>query len=1000
MKKFLTFTLFGIFLSGLLFGQYSEEFRKAHKTGAIKRDSGLSVANRYVNPLHRVLKINADDCSFEEILTEITDQCGIYFVYESKIGKRGGYSLDLERGTVKDVLDDLCADTDLTYVVLDRDKIVVTDKNVSDKKTGKVKGIIRDDSGEILIGANVLIKENNFGSASDETGFYEIKNLKPGVYTIRASFVGFKSKETKVTIVAGRALELDFILEAEGFMVGGIEVVADNELMPVDPQTKTKINAGEIEHLQASSLKDVMSLAPGTKTTNPTLDNTEKATIRGGDAIGTQVVMDGVPISNNTNMQVGMGYSTVNSGIDLRAIPAENIEEVEIIRGIPSVEYGDLTDGLMIVKTKAKASPLRFKAKYNPNVYEMNLNGGFAAGDWVFNLNGNLASSGRDVRVEGDGYTRFAGQVNILYQKDNYEIKNGLFVTRTIDEKKEEPGYVLKEAWFNKDWNIKYNGAFEYNVSDLNKLSAKYSVSYTKRNSYSQQMISRDNTIISDLTENGSREGYIVYGSYLGKKWIKGNEWNIYGDLNYKFKFFTGDYIHSWVAGATYRNEFNNGKGILFDPLFPPMLSSTSPRLRSYDDLPGYTTLSFYLEDKIAGRLLVPFTLQFGARYEVYRPDEFNFSGLWGDGEFINGKNGSFLNPRISFSANIFEDTQIRLSYGVTTKSPPMSMIFAQDRYFDVVDTASIKDATKPEENFSIISTYKHKVANENLKAYKQYKYEASIDQQIGDIGLTLTGYYNKSEDMFSSSNTPIVKYKKSFPDWPNHDIYSVYDTLLDSYYSYTNNGYRNVKGLEFALKTKKIPVINTIFKFDASYMEQESGTNGGYRTASRRFVKELGMEVVPFQNDIEIYRKDLLLNYRFDIQSKSLGMWVTLHIQQQLLEIDGKNNLDDSLAVGYFGKDGNMVWIAEKDRASEKYKGLRDVKEDYEYREEDRPNLWLVNIKVSKELWKGAAVSFFVNNFFNNHPIYEIKRSSDKVYNFQRRNPDIFYGLEFHTSL
>ncbi|MDZ7763810.1 MAG: TonB-dependent receptor plug domain-containing protein [Melioribacteraceae bacterium] len=72
-----------------------------------------------------------------------------------------------------------------------------------------------------------------------------------------------------------------------------------------------------------------------------------------GSSLGTQVIIDGVPVSNTANLQAGIGYSTAGSGVDLRLIPAENIESVEIIRGVPSVKYGDLVDGAVIVKSKA-----------------------------------------------------------------------------------------------------------------------------------------------------------------------------------------------------------------------------------------------------------------------------------------------------------------------------------------------------------------------------------------------------------------------------------------------------------------------------------------------------------------------------------------------------------------------------------------------------------------------------------------------------------------------
>jgi hypothetical protein len=384
---------------------------------------------------------------------------------------------------------------------------------------------------------------------------------------------------------------------------------------------------------------------------------------------------------------------------------------------------------------------------------------------------------------------------------------------------------------------------------------------------------------------------------------------------------------------------------------------------------------------------------------ESYRPEGINVSGLWGESDLIESNNGMFFNPRVNLSYNLFESTQLRLSYGVTSKSPPMGMIFAQDEYFDIVDTVSVKNPQQPDSNFSIISTYIKPKANEDLKGYKQYKYEASIDQQIGSVGFTLTGFLNNTEDMFSSDGIPTALYKKSYPNWPSTSGATPYDTLLDKYSRYTNDGYSDIKGLEFSFKTRRLPVINTSFKFDAAYSQRKSGSENGYYFGAKRYFDEIGLEVMPKYKSTERYSESLLLNYRFDIQTESLGMWITLHIQQQLLDIDGTNNLEDTLAIGYFTQKDEYVPIPEAERKDPKYDKLSQSIEPYELREEDRPNIWLFNLKVSKSLWNGAAISFFVNNFFNNRPLYKRKRSSDNYDIYERRNPPIFYGLEFQTS-
>jgi outer membrane receptor for ferrienterochelin and colicin len=862
-----------------------------------------------------------------------------------------------------------------------------------------LSGTITDEQGEPLPFANILLKETNNGAAADSKGKYKIIS-RAGVFTVEVSFIGYEKVSEKIELFENKTVEKNFKLKYTSFEIGTIVVVAKSDFLPISPETKTTVTSGEIEHIQASSLNDVMKLTPGVETTNPTLNTVEKAQIRSGDALGTQIILDGIPITNNANMQVGIGYSSANSGIDLRSIPAENIKEVEIIRGIPSVQYGDLTDGLLLVRTKASADAPKAKVKYNPQLYEMNFSGGMFLGDWILNANFNLASSERDIRVQGDGYTRIAAQLSLEQDKEEFNWKNIVYFTRAFDEYKEKPGYALREAWYNRDVNIKYTGNYSRYFDSFNKLSAKLSVSYTRQNSYEQRLVSRDNIVISNRLTEGTQEGRIVFGSYLGNRNIRGDVWNIFADANYSYKFFTFDYLNGLIAGVTYRNDFNKGEGIIFDPLFPPSVSVTTPRLRTYSDIPGYTILSLYAEDKITGTLWKPFTLQAGVRYEAYRPSGVNLKGLIGQADLIESDNGSFLNPRVAFSMNLAEDTQIRLGYGVTSKSPPLGMIFAQEKYFDIIDTVSVVNPQYPDSNFSLVSTFIRQQANPDIKGYKQTKYELSIDQQFEFFGISVTGYINETKDMFQGFGEPMTYYKRAYPNWPDLDGSHVTRYYLDSYSKYANNGWQNVKGIEAAFTTKRIPVVNTVLKIDAAYTYSDNGTNNGFYFSSARFVPTLNEEVMPMYTSHENYYKDLLINYRFEIQAKTLGLWLTLHLQQKLIEINGRRKYDDTLAIGYYTIGGELVMLSPEQRTDAQYAPLKRTVQWYDLLEEDKPNKWLFNLKVSKSLWKGAAISFYVNNFFNNQPLYRRQRSSPASPSYERRNPNIFYGIDFSSAI
>ena len=59
--------------------------------------------------------------------------------------------------------------------------------------------------------ANVLVLNTELGAISDENGFYEITDVPPGLYNLRASFVGFKTKtQFEIQVTLARPVQLDF----------------------------------------------------------------------------------------------------------------------------------------------------------------------------------------------------------------------------------------------------------------------------------------------------------------------------------------------------------------------------------------------------------------------------------------------------------------------------------------------------------------------------------------------------------------------------------------------------------------------------------------------------------------------------------------------------------------------------------------------------------------------------------------------------------------------
>jgi outer membrane cobalamin receptor len=128
-------------------------------------------------------------------------------------------------------------------------------------------------------------------------------------------------------------------------------------------------------------------------------------------------VSGGMPMSNNGMLSQGTFSATAFTGTDLRQVAADDIDNVEVIRGIPSAEYGDLTSGLVVVRSKVGVTPWQFKAKVTPELQNYSLGKGFGlkkAG--IVNLSLDYAKAWGDPRAKTRSYNRY--NLNLGYAYD------------------------------------------------------------------------------------------------------------------------------------------------------------------------------------------------------------------------------------------------------------------------------------------------------------------------------------------------------------------------------------------------------------------------------------------------------------------------------------------------------------------------------------------------------------------------------------------------------
>ena len=245
-----------------------------------------------------------------------------------------------------------------------------------------VSGVIVDSTDDSPLPACAVAMMPGARSAqTDIDGRFTFK-VSPGDYIIKASYVGFDDYEQAVAI-GRRDTTLLIRLMPKNQQLKEVTITAKES---TGVTSSSRIDRDAMAHLQPSSFADLLELLPGNISQDPTPGTVNSIKLRetgtigaNGQALdspdyamsslGTAFNVDGAPVNNDANLQsVGIesasGRNSVNRGVDMRTLSTDNIESVEIVRGIPSAEYGNLSSGLVNIRRTRRATPLtaRFKA--------------------------------------------------------------------------------------------------------------------------------------------------------------------------------------------------------------------------------------------------------------------------------------------------------------------------------------------------------------------------------------------------------------------------------------------------------------------------------------------------------------------------------------------------------------------------------------------------------------------------------------------------------------
>ena len=200
--------------------------------------------------------------------------------------------------------------------------------------TGRVSGVIKDATGEVLPGANVVVIGTRLGATTDAEGNYFILNVPPGVLEVQASMVGYtKVTQTDVRVKIDQTTKLNFTLSEETLEAAEILVIAERPPVELDlTASKQTMTTEELQLSWANTVEEAVELQSGVGIRN---------SIRGGAAINAAYMVDGVDMRDSFTQS---SFVVTNTSA---------IQEMEVLSGGYNAEYGQANDAIINIVTRS-----------------------------------------------------------------------------------------------------------------------------------------------------------------------------------------------------------------------------------------------------------------------------------------------------------------------------------------------------------------------------------------------------------------------------------------------------------------------------------------------------------------------------------------------------------------------------------------------------------------------------------------------------------------------
>ncbi|WP_316840658.1 TonB-dependent receptor plug domain-containing protein [Pedobacter gandavensis] len=789
--------------------------------------------------------------------------------------------------------------------------------------------------------------------------------------------------------------------------------------------TSSIIDRKAMQHLQPSSFSDLLSLLPGGRTLDPNLKTANLIGLRQTgtpstdydiSSLGTSFLIDGAPISTRANMQYTgglMAQGDVNTkrditgkGLDMRTLSTDQIERVEIIRGIPSVEYGDITSGVVKITRKQGESGVeaRFKADGFSKLAYVGKGFAFPEKKMFLNVDFDFLNAKSDPTNSFENFKRVNTSIrlNKLWENNTRDIdfRSNLDYGTSFDNQRVDPDVdVLGVDKYKSEYNrLAFSNSLKIDFHQqrfLKSIQVNSSLSMQRDQiNQTKRVQAGAASILNPYTEPGVYNVGFLPPNYTAHLLVDGKPVDAFLKAMANLGFKSGKINHAILIGTEANYSKNLGRGQVFDPYFPPAIGMTT-RPRAYKDIPATKDLSFFAEDRIDFKAGAhKFEVVAGARAMM-------MAGL----SAVDPRaNAHWTLPKINIGT---QQLQIELGAGIgwQSKFPVIAQLYPDYTYIDLEQLNYYHN--NPEYRTANVKTYKFLVENANLQPARNKKWELKADFSMNRNRLSITYFKESMSNAFrNGSELAFMDYKRYNASGLDPDKITAAPDINDLPYedwrwmqllSLVQNGSALYKeGIEYRYSSPRINNINTRITIDGAWFKSVYENSLPVYKTKRLIIDDKELTYAGLYPDNDGYiRSQLNTNATIDTYLPKIGLEFSTSIQSRWFS-SAQNARKSGTPSEYVDINGITRPYTEADKSDKYLQWLNTNYSEELFVKNTIPLDVNVNFKVVKNFKDKIRVGMFVNRIFNYAPDYKVNGFTIRRSGFN--SP--YFGMELNFNL